>query len=93
MTEQTVTCSRCVREVPSGARYCPTCGARLAGSPRPLRRPRSQTRVLGVCGGLAEYFDLDPTLTRVLYLVATFFSGVFPGIVLYFVLALVIPAE
>lgn len=93
MSEQSLNCPRCVREVPPGSRYCPTCGARLAGHPRQLRRSKAQTQILGVCGGLAEYLDVDPTLTRVLYLVVTLFSGIFPGIILYFLLALVVPAE
>ena len=46
----------------------------------------------GVCGGLAEYFELDPTLVRVGYLCLSFFSCSFPGLMLYFILALVMPA-
>lgn len=69
------------------------CGARVAGAPRVLRRKREGEKFAGVCGGLAEYFDLDPTLVRVVYLIATFFTGVVPGIVLYVILALVVPAD
>ena len=48
---------------------------------------RSSNRVVaGVCGGVAEYFDIDPTLIRVLYAVLTFFSAAFPGIILYIIL-------
>ena len=45
----------------------------------------------GVCGGLAEYFNVDPTLVRVVYLVATLFTGVVGGLVLYVVLAVIVP--
>ncbi len=45
----------------------------------------------GVCAGIAEYFDLDPTLVRVGYLALSFFSASFPGLLLYIVLALVMP--
>jgi len=86
-------CHRCQREVPAGARFCPVCGARVAGAPRVLRRRREGEKFAGVCGGLAEYFDLDPTLVRVVCLVATFFTGVVPGIILYVILALVVPAD
>ncbi len=86
-------CMRCSRELPVGACYCPTCGARVAGPPRELRRRRDIEKLAGVCAGLAEYFDLDPTLVRVVYAVATFFTGVIPGVVLYAILALVIPAR
>ena len=93
MAASVQTCHRCQREVPAGARFCPVCGARVAGAPRVLRRRREGEKFAGVCGGLAEYFDLDPTLVRVVYLVATFFTGVVPGIILYVILALVVPAD
>ena len=44
----------------------------------------------GVCGGLAEYFDVDPTIFRVLYAIATLFTA-FSGVILYFILWLIIP--
>ena len=54
---------------------------------------RSDERVLaGVCGGIAEYFDVDPTLVRVLYAVLTFFTA-FSGIILYPILWLIIPGK
>lgn len=45
----------------------------------------------GVCGGIAEYFELDPTLVRVGYIALSFFSASFPGLLLYVILALVMP--
>ena len=47
----------------------------------------------GVCGGIANYFDIDPTIIRVIYAALTLFSAAFPGIILYFVLAVVMPSE
>lgn len=48
---------------------------------------RSQDQVLaGVCGGLAEEWDMDPTLVRVLYVVLTLVTGVMLGVVVYLVL-------
>ena len=41
-------------------------------------------KVSGVCGGLAEYFDLDPTLVRVVYFCLTFLTSWFPGLILYY---------
>lgn len=53
---------------------------------------RSPNRILaGVCGGIAEYFDVDPTLIRVIYLVLSLFSAAFPGILLYIILMIMIP--
>jgi len=93
MSATTQKCPRCMREVPADSRFCPVCGARVGAGPRPLRRRRDREKLAGVCAGLADYFDVDPTLMRVLYLVGTFFTGVMPGIVLYIILIFVVPAE
>lgn len=47
--------------------------------------------VAGVCGGLAEYFNLDPTLIRVIYAALTLFTAGFPGVLLYIIMMLVMP--
>ena len=53
---------------------------------------RSANKMLaGVCGGLAEYWDLDPTLVRVVFAALTIFSAAFPGVLLYIIMALVMP--
>lgn len=53
---------------------------------------RSSDRVVaGVCGGIAEYFNIDPTLIRVAYVVLTLFSVAFPGIILYIILMILMP--
>lgn len=57
------------------------------------RLTRSNDRILGgVCGGIAEYFDLDPTLVRVGYACLTFFT-VFSGVLLYPILWIIIPEK
>jgi len=45
----------------------------------------------GVCAGLAEYLGWDVTATRVLYLLITIFSACFPGLLVYIILALLMP--
>lgn len=53
---------------------------------------RSQNRMLGgVCAGLAEYFDIDPTLVRVIYAALSVFSACFPGVLLYIILLIIMP--
>lgn len=53
---------------------------------------RSNNKSLaGVCAGIAEYFDVDPTVIRVLYVFLTVFSAGFPGILVYIILALIMP--
>ena len=53
---------------------------------------RSNNKIIaGVCGGIAEYFDLDPTLIRVIYAALTLFTAGFPGVLLYIIMMLVMP--
>lgn len=49
--------------------------------------------VCGVLGGVAEYFDIDPTLVRILYAALAVFTAGFPGLTLYIICALVIPVK
>jgi phage shock protein C len=56
------------------------------------RLTKSRDRKLsGVLGGLAEYFEVDPTLVRLLFVVVALFTAVFPCIFLYIVAAFIIP--
>jgi phage shock protein PspC (stress-responsive transcriptional regulator) len=57
--------------------------------PRKLYRSRNQRMLGGVCGGLAEYFNVDATLIRVLFLVLAVFGGT--GLVIYVVMWLIVP--
>ena len=50
-------------------------------------------KVSGVCGGLAEYFDLDPAPVRVVYACLPFLASWFPGLIRYFILALSMPKQ
>jgi phage shock protein C len=59
----------------------------------PLRRSRHDRVVAGVVGGLARHFGLDPTLSRVIYVLVTIFSAAFPGILVYILLWILIPQE
>ena len=45
----------------------------------------------GVCGGIADYFDLDPTLVRIGYVLLSLISTGFPGLLVYGILAIVMP--
>ena len=56
-----------------------------------LYRSQSDRMIWGVCGGLAKYFDIDPTIVRIIA-VLTIFLGSF-GIWAYIILAIVVPLE
>jgi len=50
---------------------------------------KNDKKLCGVCGGLAEYFEIDPTLIRLLWVLAVIFAGA--GILAYIIAAIVIP--
>ncbi len=58
---------------------------------RHLYRSLSQRMIGGVCGGLGEYLAIDPTLIRVLFVLAAIFAG--HGILLYLILLILVPVE
>lgn len=58
-----------------------------------LTRNTSDRMVAGVCGGLARWLGWDSTVVRILYVLISFFSVAFPGIIVYLILALVMPSD
>ncbi len=53
-----------------------------------LYRSETSKMICGVCGGLGEYFDIDPTIVRLLWAI---FACMGPGILAYIVAAIIIP--
>jgi len=47
----------------------------------------------GICGGLGEYFDIDPTILRLAWVIITIFSGLMPGTLIYIVAFFIIPQK
>lgn len=60
-------------------------------NPRRLYRCRDDRRIAGVAAGVAEFFDLDPTIVRITWVLSIFFGGF--TILLYAIMALVVPLE
>jgi len=58
---------------------------------RKLKRSSSNKMLAGVCGGIAEYFNMDPTLVRIAYVLISLLSTGFPGLLVYGILAIVMP--
>jgi phage shock protein C len=56
-----------------------------------LERSKKDKRLFGVCGGLGEYFDIDPTIIRVAFVVGVIFFGTGP--LIYIILAIVMPEK
>lgn len=46
-------------------------------------------KIFGVCGGVAEYFDMDPTVVRIIWLLAVLCAGT--GVLAYLIAALIMP--
>jgi phage shock protein PspC (stress-responsive transcriptional regulator) len=91
-------CPKCQKEAPEGSRFCSNCGAQLSGQaapgggyapPKKLMRSSRDKKLGGVCAGLAEYFDIDPTIVRVVWLLAFLCAGA--GGLVYVVLWIVLP--
>lgn len=50
-------------------------------------------KLAGVIGGIAEYFEIDPTLLRIAFLFVLVFTGFVPGLVFYVIAAFIIPKK
>jgi phage shock protein C len=93
-------CPNCQKEIVEGSKFCYNCGAQIApgpavpsyAAPAPVKRLMRSSRdkkVGGVCAGLADYFDLDPTIVRIVWLLAIFFAGT--GLLVYLILWIALP--
>jgi phage shock protein C len=94
-------CPNCQKEIVDGSKFCYNCGTKLAAdaaAPAPsyvpppakrLMRSSRDKKIGGVCAGLADYFDLDPTIVRVVWLLSVLFAGT--GFLVYIILWIVLP--
>ena len=64
----------------------------MSDNKKPLRRSRSNKMVGGVLAGIADYYGLDATVLRLVYVLATIFTA-FAGVLVYIVAWLIIPLE
>ena len=60
--------------------------------PKKRERPRVGRMLAGVCAAIANYANVDVTIVRIIYLLATIFTA-FSGAIIYFILMLIIPEE
>ena len=88
-------CPQCGREYEEKVNFCCHCGAAMftpAPSPhKRLTRSRKNKKLAGVCGGVAEYLDVDPTLVRVAWVMLALFVGW--GLVGYLIAWIIMPDE
>jgi len=89
-------CPQCGKEYAEAVNYCCHCGAATSGKPasdpllqKKLTRSRSDRKIAGVCGGFAEYLEIDPTLVRLVWLLTALFIGW--GFLAYLIAWIVMP--
>ena len=58
-----------------------------------IYRSRSETMIAGLAGGLANYFNVDPVLVRLMFVGAGFLTGIVPGLLAYVVGWIIVPLE
>jgi phage shock protein C len=90
-------CSNCQREIANYSNFCYFCGCRQqraasACAPKRIHRSLVDCKVEGVCGGIGEYMDTDPTIVRLVWAIGTFLTGIVPGCIAYLAAWLIMPA-
>ena len=90
-----MTCTSCQKNIAIGSKFCYNCGAKqpesgspglspATGAPKRLMRSSTDKKIAGVCAGLADYFDMDPTILRVIWLLLLICGGT--GLLAYVIL-------
>jgi phage shock protein C len=94
-------CANCQKQIADGSNFCYNCGARQppagasaaytpdCGPKKRLVRSTTDKKIAGVAAGLADYFDLDPTIIRVVWLLAFLCGGA--GLLAYIILWIALP--
>jgi phage shock protein PspC (stress-responsive transcriptional regulator) len=54
---------------------------------------RTEKKIAGVCGGLSEYFDIDPTIVRLLVILGAFVTAVVPVVIGYIIAWIIVPVR
>ena len=86
-------CNYCGKLIQNDAAVCAYCGIRVGASlaRTKLVRPRLGRKVAGVCLGFSEYFDMDVTVVRVVWLITAIMTGI--GFIPYIIAWIVMPEE
>src|SRR4030081_2528318 len=88
-------CNACGKAMAEDDRICSRCGNMVGIPPTPkkLIRSRAERKIAGVCAGLAQYFEVDVLLVRILCVFITLASGLCPGVVTYLLAWIIVPSE
>ena len=58
-----------------------------------LYRSKKNRVFAGICGGVGEYFDIDPVLVRLIWVLVVIFTGLFPGFIAYIIAIFIVPEK
>lgn len=85
-------CAQCGREIADSCNFCSSCGGRQRQrtSQKQLTLSATDKKMAGVCGGIAEYLDVDPTIVRLVWVALSVVPGGFVGGALAYALAWII---
>jgi phage shock protein C len=89
-------CVHCGKQIVEESSYCNFCGSRQRRSfaSKLLTRSSTDSKIAGVCGGLGEYFGVDATIVRLIWLALSVVpGGILGGIFAYILAWIVIPAS
>jgi phage shock protein C len=87
-------CMHCGKEIADSSNFCSSCGGRQRQrtSHKQLTLSATDKKMAGVCGGIAEYLDVDPTIVRLIWVALSVVPGGFiGGAVAYFLAWIIIP--
>lgn len=87
-------CNYCGKQIQDDAVVCAYCARRVgyvAAQQKLMRPPKNSPdrKIAGVCAGFAQYFDLDVTIVRVVWLIVALFGG--GGVLAYIIAWIVMP--
>ncbi len=71
-------CPQCGKAYPEKINFCSHCGAAMfipGATHKKLARSRHDKKIAGVCGGFAEYLNMDPTLVRLIWVMLALLAG------------------
>jgi phage shock protein C len=87
-------CTNCGREIAESSNFCSVCGGRQRQrtSHKQLMLSATDKKLAGVCGGIAAYLDVDPTIVRLIWVALSVVpGGLVGGAIAYFLAWIIIP--
>jgi phage shock protein C len=87
-------CTNCGREIAESSNFCSICGGsqRQRTSHKQLMLSATDKKLAGVCGGIAAYLDVDPTIVRLIWVALSVVpGGLVGGAIAYFLAWIIIP--